>query len=50
MGFSLVAKGVIIDDCRVMDSAKAPLWLTFENADESGKPIRIMFKCTHIYV
>jgi len=27
-----------------MDSAKAPLWLVFETADEIGKPVRVMFK------
>ncbi len=42
---SLVVKGLIIDECRVMDSAKAPLWLVFENYDTFGKPVRVMFKC-----
>jgi phosphatidylinositol-4,5-bisphosphate 3-kinase len=41
---SIAVKNLIIDDCKVMDSAKAPLWLVFENADDLGKPIRIMFK------
>ena len=28
-----------------MDSKKQPLWLAFENADELGKPIFVIFKC-----
>ena len=41
---SIIVKNLIIEECKVMDSAKAPLWLVFENADDLGKPIRIMFK------
>jgi hypothetical protein len=37
-------KGVVIDKCKVMSSKKLPLWLVFENADDTGKPIYIMFK------
>jgi hypothetical protein len=33
-----------IDQCRVMSSAKLPLWLTFENADPQGDDVMIMFK------
>jgi hypothetical protein len=27
-----------------MDSAKAPLWLVFENADRHGDPVTVLFK------
>lgn len=27
-----------------MDSKKVPLWLVFENIDEDGEPLVIMFK------
>ena len=33
-----------IEKCRVMSSAKLPLWLTFENADPQGDDVMIMFK------
>ena len=36
--------GLIIDKCKTMDSAKAPLWLVFENADRHGDPITVLFK------
>lgn len=35
---------IIVSKCRVMDSAKKPLWLVFENAEESGEPVTVMFK------
>lgn len=35
---------IIVSKCRVMDSAKKPLWLVFENAEQGGDPITIMFK------
>ena len=38
------AKGIIPHKCRVMESKKKPLWLTFENAEPGGKPIVVMFK------
>eukprot|EP01029_Cantina_marsupialis_P008234 TRINITY_DN195920_c0_g2_i1.p1 TRINITY_DN195920_c0_g2~~TRINITY_DN195920_c0_g2_i1.p1 ORF type:complete len:1934 (+),score=559.77 TRINITY_DN195920_c0_g2_i1:830-5803(+) len=37
-------KKLTIEKCRVMSSAKRPLWLVFENADPNGKPIPVMFK------
>jgi hypothetical protein len=37
-------KAIIPDKCKVMDSAKLPLWLVFENADPTGEPIYIIFK------
>jgi phosphatidylinositol-4,5-bisphosphate 3-kinase len=42
---NLRVRGLIIDKCRVMESKKKPLWLTFQNADPKGAPIVIMFKC-----
>jgi Phosphatidylinositol 3- and 4-kinase/Phosphoinositide 3-kinase family, accessory domain (PIK domain)/Phosphoinositide 3-kinase C2 len=38
------ASGVVVSRCKTMDSAKAPLWLVFENADPSGDTISVMFK------
>jgi phosphatidylinositol-4,5-bisphosphate 3-kinase len=35
---------IIVGKCRVMDSAKKPLWLVFENAEEGGDPVTVMFK------
>ncbi|KAL0478782.1 phosphatidylinositol 3-kinase [Acrasis kona] len=40
----LEVKGVIPEKCKVMDSKKLPLWLVFENADESAPPVYVMFK------
>eukprot|EP00007_Cunea_sp_BSH-02190019_P008525 CAMPEP_0174246080 /NCGR_PEP_ID=MMETSP0417-20130205/41892_1 /TAXON_ID=242541 /ORGANISM="Mayorella sp, Strain BSH-02190019" /LENGTH=1374 /DNA_ID=CAMNT_0015325931 /DNA_START=40 /DNA_END=4164 /DNA_ORIENTATION=- len=38
------AKGLVVSKCKSMDSAKAPLWLVFENADAGAPPITVMFK------
>ncbi|KAJ0405311.1 hypothetical protein P43SY_001070 [Pythium insidiosum] len=35
---------IIVSKCRVMDSAKKPLWLVFENAEEGGDPVTVIFK------
>lgn len=35
---------IIVSKCRVMDSAKKPLWLVFENAEEGGDTVAVMFK------
>uniref|UniRef100_K3X237 phosphatidylinositol 3-kinase n=1 Tax=Globisporangium ultimum (strain ATCC 200006 / CBS 805.95 / DAOM BR144) TaxID=431595 RepID=K3X237_GLOUD len=35
---------ILVNKCRVMDSAKKPLWLVFENAEEGGDPVTVMFK------
>jgi hypothetical protein len=39
-------KGIIPEKCKVMDSAKLPLWLVFKNADESGgeDSVYVIFK------
>ena len=37
-------KRLIIAKCRVMTSAKLPMWLTFENADPDGEKVIVMFK------
>eukprot|EP01103_Thecamoeba_quadrilineata_P018313 TRINITY_DN690_c0_g2_i1.p1 TRINITY_DN690_c0_g2~~TRINITY_DN690_c0_g2_i1.p1 ORF type:complete len:1106 (+),score=228.82 TRINITY_DN690_c0_g2_i1:177-3320(+) len=34
----------VVSKCKSMDSAKAPLWLVFENADPKGDNIIVMFK------
>jgi hypothetical protein len=36
--------GLMLDKCRHMKSKKMPLWLTFNNADQSGSPVTVMFK------
>src|SRR4051812_40299372 len=38
------AKGLILDKCKVMDSKKMPIYLSFENADPVGNPINVLFK------
>ncbi|RHY30051.1 hypothetical protein DYB32_004656 [Aphanomyces invadans] len=35
---------MVINKCKVMSSAKLPLWLEFENAEEGGDPVVIIFK------
>eukprot|EP00299_Pterocystis_sp_00344_P014743 c7321_g1_i1.p1 GENE.c7321_g1_i1~~c7321_g1_i1.p1 ORF type:complete len:457 (+),score=112.51 c7321_g1_i1:175-1371(+) len=40
----MIARGFIIDKCRCMSSATAPLFLAFDNADPYGKPIYVIFK------
>jgi microsomal dipeptidase-like Zn-dependent dipeptidase len=40
----MVCCGVKVDKCRVMSSAKLPLWLVFENADPLGEDVMVMFK------
>lgn len=37
-------KGILVDKCRYMDSAKKPLWLEFANTDASGDNIVVIFK------
>ena len=45
LNFKYRVKGLIVEKCRIMNSKKKPLWLTFENADPSGSPIVCMLKC-----
>lgn len=40
----LECKGLLVQGCKVMDSKKQPLWLVFENADPTGRPIMVIFK------
>lgn len=44
MNPKLGAKNLIVEKCKYMDSKKLPLWLVFENADPTGKPIYVIFK------
>ena len=39
-----VARNLILDSCKYMTSAKAPLWLVFQNVSSIGEPIPLMFK------
>lgn len=38
------SSAVLLPQCKVMSSAKLPLWLVFENADPDGDKILVMFK------
>ncbi|ETV71716.1 hypothetical protein H257_13145 [Aphanomyces astaci] len=35
---------IVVRKCKIMSSAKLPLWLEFENAEEGGDPVVIIFK------
>ena len=35
---------LVIEECKVMSSAKKPLWLVFENAEPGGEKVLAMFK------
>ncbi|RHZ15675.1 hypothetical protein DYB26_002059 [Aphanomyces astaci] len=35
---------ILVHKCKIMSSAKLPLWLEFENAEEGGDPVVIIFK------
>lgn len=41
---NMVVKGLLVDQCRWLDSNTFPLWLVFQNADVHGKPISVIFK------
>ena len=45
LNFKYRVKGLIVEKCKIMQSKKKPLWLTFENADPLGNPIVAMLKC-----
>eukprot|EP01087_Luapelamoeba_hula_P016091 TRINITY_DN4916_c0_g1_i1.p1 TRINITY_DN4916_c0_g1~~TRINITY_DN4916_c0_g1_i1.p1 ORF type:complete len:1562 (+),score=232.28 TRINITY_DN4916_c0_g1_i1:66-4751(+) len=36
--------GLLVPKCKVMDSKKLPVWLVFENVEERGKPINVIYK------
>ena len=40
----LLCRGVIVEECKVMDSKQVPLWAVCENADTDGEKIPIIFK------
>ena len=42
---NIKVRGIVVEKCRVMESKKKPLWLTFENADPKGDRVTVMFKC-----
>lgn len=41
----MIVNGLQIEKCKSMDSAKAPLWLVFKNADPLGDDVWLIFKC-----
>jgi len=38
------AKSLIVEECKYMSSKKVPLWLSFENVDEEGDKMLVIFK------
>jgi phosphatidylinositol-4,5-bisphosphate 3-kinase len=38
------ARSLIVDECKYMSSKKVPLWLVFENSDECGDKMLVIFK------
>lgn len=42
---NIKVRGIVVEKCKVMESKKKPLWLTFENADPKGERVTVMFKC-----
>lgn len=40
----MVARGLVVSKCRVMSSKKLPLWLTFEDSQQEGQSISVLFK------
>ena len=40
----LQVKGLVVEKCKYMDSKKLPLWLVFNNAEEIGNKVTIIFK------
>jgi len=39
-----VATELVVEKCKFMSSKMVPLWLVFKNADETAKPITVIFK------
>ncbi|OQS04690.1 phosphatidylinositol-4,5-diphosphate 3-kinase [Thraustotheca clavata] len=44
LSLRFACKSIQVENCKVMSSAKKPLWITFENADPLGEPISAIFK------
>jgi phosphatidylinositol 3-kinase len=44
LDFKMRVKRFIVEKCKIMKSKKKPLWLVFENSDEKGDNIVVMFK------
>jgi phosphatidylinositol-4,5-bisphosphate 3-kinase len=41
---NLIIRGIDIERCRVMESKKKPLWLTFKDAPKGGNDLVLMLK------
>jgi phosphatidylinositol kinase/protein kinase (PI-3 family) len=39
-----VAKGIVVEKCKYMESKTVPLWLVFENIDTMADPIYAILK------
>jgi hypothetical protein len=44
LDFKMRVKRFVVEKCKIMKSKKKPLWLVFENSDEKGDNIVVMFK------
>jgi hypothetical protein len=44
LDYKMRVKKFLVEKCKVMKSKKRPLWLVFENSDEKGDNIVVMFK------
>jgi hypothetical protein len=40
----LACRRIVVEECKVMDSKMAPLWVSFENLDPDGEKILVIFK------
>jgi len=39
-----LCQGLVVEKCKIMDSAKKPLWLVFKNADSQAPNMTVIFK------
>eukprot|EP01113_Clastostelium_recurvatum_P032806 TRINITY_DN4264_c0_g1_i2.p1 TRINITY_DN4264_c0_g1~~TRINITY_DN4264_c0_g1_i2.p1 ORF type:complete len:1541 (+),score=313.05 TRINITY_DN4264_c0_g1_i2:38-4660(+) len=41
---SIEVNGLVLNECKWLDSATCPLWLVFQNTDPAGDPVHVIFK------
>lgn len=41
---SIMVGQLVVEECKVMDSARAPLWIVFKNEETFAPLVRIIFK------
>jgi hypothetical protein len=44
IGANFVCRGLLIEECKVIDSFTVPLWLVFENEEPLADPIPVIYK------